>query len=193
MEQPLFAFVDESQSDRVVDPGTYILAAAVCDEETSEEVQRVMRGLLLRGQRKLHWRDESEQRRHVVMRSCAKLAARHVIVVRSGHGDERSEWQRRKCLESLLVELDQIGVRRVVFESRGRRDDQRDRDMLTFLRSQRRVSADVRVDHEVGRRQPMLWLPDTVCGAVVAQRVGQPVFLAQLRQGASVTMIELDG
>jgi len=54
------AYVDESQPDPRADPGAYLLAAAMLPTEDLQAARAAVRSLLLRGQRKLHWRDENE-------------------------------------------------------------------------------------------------------------------------------------
>ncbi|MCA1672422.1 MAG: hypothetical protein LC799_09535 [Actinobacteria bacterium] len=62
------AYVDESQPDSRADPGAYLLAAAMLPTEQLQTARAAVRALLLRGQRKLHWRDENEQRRRLCLR-----------------------------------------------------------------------------------------------------------------------------
>lgn len=57
------AYVDESESNQRLDPHTYLLAAALIDDEHTAEARAEVRGLLRPGQRKLHWRDESAESR----------------------------------------------------------------------------------------------------------------------------------
>ncbi|QNF94939.1 hypothetical protein IGS73_03930 [Janibacter indicus] len=59
----------------------------------------------------------------------------------------------------------------VTLESRGPADDQRDIDFVNVLRGGQRVDPSVRVEHVVGRDEPLLWIPDTVCGMVTSQRL----------------------
>ena len=172
LNRRLLAWVDESGSSGLRDPGTYLLAAAVSDSDAEDEGRDRMQALLLPGQVKVHWRDESERRRAQIVGAVAGLSLEHVVVVRSGATGERPERRRRKCMERLLYELEQRGVDDVVLESRGPDDDQRDVEMVNALRGQKRLSPQVRLSHRVGRNEPMLWIPDAVCGAVVAARGG---------------------
>ncbi|WP_322748402.1 MULTISPECIES: hypothetical protein [unclassified Frankia] len=86
-----------------------------------------MRKLLQPGQRKLHWRDESDRRRHAIIEEVAGAPVEHLVVVYDGRQGEQSERRRKQCLKRLCYELDQMGVIRMVLESRGPADDHLDR------------------------------------------------------------------
>ncbi len=128
-----------------------------------------------RGQRKLHWHDESEARRRKIAAAVAGLDVLHLVVIRTGcHASERSERRRRKCLERLLLELEAAGVADVCMEARERHQNDRDVDLLKTMRSRGSLSAGMRLDHAYGPSEPMLWIPDAVAGAVTAARLGRP-------------------
>ena len=78
----------------------------------------------------------------------------------------RQERGRRKALEVLLPALEEKGVTQPDLESRWTQEDQSDIEMVRALRS-RRVIRDIRVDHvSSGERDPRLWMPNQVLGAV---------------------------
>jgi hypothetical protein len=170
----LQAFLDESQSDRARDPYCYVLAAGICSPGDINAARAGMERLRLRGQRKVHWRDESANRRRFIAQAVAVLPLQHLVVVRDGRAGETAERRRRHCLERVLYELDQLGVDTATFESRGPADDRRDRFMLDALRARKVVSPELRMAHIPGPKDPLLWVPDTVCGAVTHQRTGDP-------------------
>ncbi len=185
------AWVDESGSDRSRDPGTYVLAAAIGRRVAESAAREQIEPLLLPGQVKVHWRDESVKRRDMICRAVVGCELRFLAVVRVGAdaAGERPERSRRKCLERLLHELEAQAVEDVVLESRGRADDRRDIEMVNALRGQRRLASGIRLAHEVGRREPMLWIADAVCGAVTSARSGTGRYLEIL--GGRVTVIEI--
>lgn len=185
----LRAWVDESGSDHEKDPGTYVLAAAIGRRTCEDDVREQMARLRLPGQVKLHWRDETERRRATISRTVAGLDVAHLAVVRSGVSHERPERRRRKCLERLLHELQTRAVDDVILESRGPHDNGRDVQMLNALRGQAAVGPSLRLSHVIGRTEPMLWIPDTVCGAVTSARTGVSTYLAQLE--SRLTLIEI--
>lgn len=189
-ETPWEAFLDESESDRSADPDTYILAAALIDPAHLDVAREAMRRLLFKGQRKLHWRAESDKRRLQIIETVADAPVEHLVVVRDGRLGERSERRRRHCLERLCFELDQLGVTRATLESRGRADDRRDREMLDTLRSRQIVRGRLRMHHVPGPTEALLWLPDAVCGAVTRARVGDPAYRDTV--GSRITIITIN-
>lgn len=177
------AFVDESMSNARQDPNTYILAAAIVSDTQVDPAREQMQNLLIHPGPggKLHWRDELPKHQTKIMDTINALGLGHIVVVRSTPKVvERPERCRRLCLEQLCWHLEQFGVKQMVFESRGKADDRRDRDALDALRARRVVTGDLRIDHRLGRREPLLWIPDAVCGAVVADRTGSPSYLEQI-------------
>lgn len=183
------AWVDESGSDHTRDPGTYILAAAIGRRNHESATREQIARLRLPGQAKLHWSDESEGRRVVIADTVAACDLEHIVVVRSGHLSDKVERRRRKCLERLLFELEKMSITEVVAESRGRADDRRDMDLLNALRGRQVVTSPIRLTHSVGRDEPMLWIPDAVCGAITNYRTGNPNHREALQ--SRLTVIEV--
>jgi len=168
------AFLDESESNRGKDPHAYLVGAAVLLEEHVAEVCARIATLKLPGQAKLHWRDESDRRQRVIIRTIGAMPVEAVLAV---HVDprRRPEARRHRALRSLLPELAALGVSRLDVESRGPKADLRDRALLDQMRRSRMFDTaqpPMRMDHPVGRAQPGLWLADSICGAVVAARCG---------------------
>lgn len=186
------AFMDESESDRRADPHTYILAAALMDADAAEDVRKTLRGLLVPGQRKLHWRDEPAPRKALIAERIASLDALHLIVVRDDRRGESSERRRRKCLERMAWELDQRGVVRFVAESREATQNVRDMRVFNVMRSSRAISSRLRLFHEPGPAEPVLWLADAVAGAYAAARTGVPAHFDVIRHLVEITELSAD-
>jgi hypothetical protein len=180
------AYVDESLSDGRLDPDTYMLAAAVGDADGLGQARELMRDLLQAGQRKLHWRDESDKRRFLVIAAVARAPLEYLVVVYKGRRGESLGRRRGQCLKRLCFELDQSGVTRMVLESRGTKDDQRDRKTIDAFRASKTVSGALRMEHASGPAEPLLWLPDAVCGAMTRARTGEPAFTTPLKSKLTV-------
>ncbi|GAA4685057.1 hypothetical protein [Gordonia humi] len=184
------AWIDESQSNARLDPGTYMLSAAIIEDSAVDVARAAMRTLLLPGQRKVHWRDEG--RHELIVTTIAGLDVEHLVAVRCApEAAARPERQRRLCLDRLLPELVALGVTSAILESRGRKDDQRDIDALNFIRRRRLIDGDLRIDHVGGPADPLLWIPDACCGAVTQYRCGNSTHFDQLRP--TLTFIDVDG
>ncbi len=113
----------------------------------------------------------------------------HVIVVRDGRAGERPERRRRHCMERMLYELDQLAVATATFESRGRPDDRRDRAMLDALRARKMITSELRIAHQRGHEEALLWVADAVCGALTQQRVGNSSYLKTIADQVRVQVI----
>ncbi|GAA4849195.1 hypothetical protein GCM10023221_30620 [Luteimicrobium xylanilyticum] len=184
------AWGDESGSVSSVDPGTYLMAAVVVEPPAVEELRDAMRPLLLPGQKKAHWRGDSDTRHDVVSAVVADLPLDAVVVVRCGPDRDRDERRRRKCFEVLAPLLADLGCTELTLESRGVRDDRRDRDMLDALRASRRLGPSMRLKHAPGPADPVLWIADAVCGAVVADRVGRGRWLRALERRTTIHVVD---
>ena len=119
---------------------------------------------------------------HTVMhRSCSPGATghRHISAFKPSA-------RHKRCHDGAVFLL---AVGHVVLESRGPKDDGRDRQLLDFMRRKRQLPASIRIDHTRGPEEPMLWIPDAVCGMVVAMRTGTPTYYEQIRTRS--TLIEI--
>lgn len=171
------AYLDESEPEpRFGSVGTYLVAAALIEDVDQEQSRAVVDGLRLPGQKKLHWTHENHKRRAVVAEAVGRLHALHLLVVRvdEAAGPER---RRRQCLTRLLPEIYAAGVVDVRMESRERKQNARDVELLNGLRSRRLVGPELRIEHQPGPSDPLLWVPDVVAGAVGAQRRGDPSYV----------------
>ena len=182
------AYVDESEPDPRFGAGVYVLAAALVEQQDQLTVQEAMTGLRLKGQRKLHWRDEDTGRRKLLAETVAELPALHLIVVKIDQ-HASSERRRRLCLVKLLAELDAHGVSEIYLEAREAKQNDGDRGMLDALRAQKMIGSGLRMYHHRGPENPLLWVPDIVAGAVGADRAGEPAYLNSL--AALTTLFEL--
>lgn len=183
------AFGDESGSDGRLDPFTYILSAAIVDPEDLEEVREQAGELKMPGSRKAHWRDDSGKRHDTVIALIARMSIEGVIVARRGPPDEKPERRRRKCMEPFLTGIEEFGCTQLVLESRGPVDDKRDRTLLDTMRAKKQSEA-LRLDHRRGPEEPLLWIPDALCGAVTAARVGEQRWLKEISERIHITEID---
>lgn len=185
----LHAWIDESLRITDDDQGTYILAAVVCDPSCCAPVRQDLSSLLLRGQQRLHWHDESEERRDKMAVKVASVDMAAIVVVGMPVVKAKQERARRLCMEALLPRLDALGVKQVWLESRTSSLNRRDEQMVLALRGKKLITRGLRVEAAYPLEEPMLWLPDIVAGAVGADRGGTRRWLDAMRQ--LVTQIEI--
>jgi hypothetical protein len=168
------AYVDESSRVRA---GLYLLASVIVADQQADRHREALLGLLHRGQRRLHWRDESSKRRALLVRAVRQLPCTGVVVTATGVTPRRQERARRKCIERLLADR---GIAAVVFERRHEELDARDRAMVAALRRQRSVPAWLRVSWVAAADEPLLWLPDIAAGAASLAAAGDATYWEEL-------------
>jgi hypothetical protein len=162
--------------------GWYVLVAGIIRVVDEAGAVEAMSGLLLSGQRRLHWRSESTRRRAEVLAAINQLGIKHVAVVGRSLDRRGQERARRKCLEVLLWELAQQGVDEITIESRGAVRDHADRQVLTAYRRTGVMPGSTTVGFTGATGAPLLWVPDAVAGAVASapRTEGQQTSVANL-------------
>jgi hypothetical protein len=169
------AWVDESMH---VDAGLYILAAVVCDPDGCDAIRDTMRSLLDVDQPKLHWVDESPERREKIAGTVAQIDMAAVVVIGTPMSRKKQERARAVCLESMVVHLAGMGVKQVLLEERTESLNVRDRQLIIAIRGKKLIPSGMRIEIGKPSVEPMLWVPDAIAGAVGADRVhGRPQYL----------------
>ena len=163
------AYVDESMR---VSAGLYLMAAVMVSPLTAEAHRETLRGLLLRRQRRLHWRDENDRRRTRLISAVADLEPHGIVVIATGLDPRRQERGRRKCIERLLWELGDSYVSDVIFERRSAEFDLRDRELVAALQGRHAMPPRLRLSWEAAEKEPLLWLADIVAGAAALMACG---------------------
>lgn len=167
------AYVDESQIGGTGHNGPYVMVATIVLDGDEDDHRRHLSRAKPNGMRKLHWYSCKPDVRQSVISTVQELPLMHWAVVMKPADGESPERTRRKCIERLFWELAGLGmVGQVCMESRGPADDRRDMQMVGSLKTQRTIPGSMRVDHIRGVDDPLLWLPDAVCGAVGASLTG---------------------
>ncbi|WP_426516191.1 hypothetical protein ACPPVQ_16330 [Diaminobutyricibacter sp. McL0618] len=174
------AYIDESGGSGRELQNVYILAATIPLTDQLSECRSLLLELKPAHARKLHWYEAGESDRTRIVETIARIEAMHVIVESVEPPETKDERHRRLCMRLLLARLDHMGVDAVVFESRGLGSNHRDRTMVKTMRVDGTISADMEVTHRDGPFEPLLWIPDAVCGAVVDRRLGRSHYLALL-------------
>ena len=121
--------------------------------------------LLLPGQRRLHFVDESKQRRQKCLQVIAELPVRARIY--TSNYDEPIA--RNLLLEHLLNDLIPLRCERLVIESRGAVQDSRERKRIASLITQNSPTP-FTYHHMQPHEEPLLWVPDAIACAYGAGR-----------------------
>jgi hypothetical protein len=179
------AYVDESYDLTI---GVYILTASIVDFADTGDIRCILHSLQ-RGGEKLHWSKEPTHRRAEIIKAVCGMATTVAVL---GHSASlRPERARRKCMEALLPELESGGVTNVLFEARQAQHNKHDREMIASCRRKRLLSAKLAVSFVPGVLEPMLWLPDIACGALLAAQRGDLSYSDQL--GDKIRLVHIDG
>lgn len=147
------AFLDETKQHGLV------VVVAVIDDTHAVRARRLMRGLCLPGQTRVHFTKESDRRRRVITDTIAATAATATAYDATALPDPRAA--RAACLRAAVADLAAVGVTRLVLE----RDDSILRaDQALLYRAVRNTGQQdrLRYDHLPARSEPLLWIPDAL-------------------------------
>ena len=167
----LTAYIDESQ--HVTGVGVYVVAAVVILDDEAQQIRDQVRSATPRG-RRFHWRTEERRERDNMLNILAALPPQSVRAYAAQPcPSDKTERARRKCIESLLLDIHGSDVRALVLESRQERNDKRDREVLAHFARIGLVAGEVTYRHERPQAEPLLWAADAVAGVVSASRIGR--------------------
>jgi len=145
-------FIDESKERDYI-----VVVAALADGDVSR-MRTATSELRLRGQNRIHFVKESNQRRRKILKRFDELGARtHVFAARGLTDIDARQW----CLESVVELAADIDARRIILET----DDSivaTDRRTLYRSLDARGMRETVSYGHERATAEPLLWIPDAV-------------------------------
>lgn len=173
------AYLDESSANRGDDQQEYLVCAAILPEDACDAARDCLRPLLLPGQIKFHWTDESDVRKHEIVAQIVALGSMNVVVAHLDARLRKVERYRRKCLEVVYYELLAMGVFDVVLESRSPKQDKSDRAHIVGLQGQG-LDKRIRITHQRGGDEPLLWIADAVLGSINAAHLGEASYYEAL-------------
>jgi len=146
-------FVDETKRRG------YLLVASAVVPSDLDATRRMLRGLVLPGQRRLHMKDESDPRKRSIATAIA-VSGVHATIYDAGQR-YRTEWERRQaCLTSLVADAAQRGDAMLILEQ----DDTliaSDRKLL-YRATRDAGCPDLRYEHQRAAAELLLALPDAI-------------------------------
>ncbi len=185
-------YIDESYSQpNATSEKLYVLSVARVETEWEGSVRESMLALRNSGELKIRWHQSSPKRRHKLTATVARMPLSLISVAHHGKSAETTERQRRKTLERIIYETNADVSQTLTLESRGIGDDRKDIEFVTKLRSSHSLLESPLIEHVPGRMEPLLWIPDIVCGAVFAYLNGQTEFWGALVNGSGAELIEI--
>lgn len=105
--------------------------------------------------------------RHVAVTAAASQTGLYLVTIGAPVLPRGQERARRIVLRRLVGELHATGVLDITTESRGTVLDRRDVELLRSVRFELPKGTRVRLDHQRGENEPLLWLADIIAGAVM--------------------------
>ena len=156
------AWGDESVR-MTANPPTYLLGATVLTKNPAALIVELEKAKP-KGAKKLHWRDLGSKAQNRSLEAIARTQHVTTIVTASPLMGNKQERARRKCLQALLVELEDRGVDTLVLETRDTIEDNKDVDFLYYLKRCGAVSHIV-LRHARGQDEPCVTIPDQILGA----------------------------
>jgi len=160
----VWAFTDESERS-----GVMLLAVVILDPGEVEGARKVLRRLLLPGQRRVHTAKESPRRRRAVLGTVARIDGLSAAVLRyrrpAGVGRVSA---RRLLLQAACGLAVGSGVTSWVLDDQD--ESQRLRDRAASAQALAGVDRHLHpvYDHHSAPAEPLLWAADAVCWAVGA-------------------------
>jgi len=151
----LWAFIDESKLR------SYLLVAVIFDSRSLPSARKYVRSLRLPGQRRIHFRNESPERKKQVASKLAKLPD-EVICTESKNKVELDA--RKETLSQMFGELQRLGVARVVIE-RDVSVEAHDRRFIEMTLKMVGIST-LEYRHEDPHYEPLLWVADALAWVV---------------------------
>ncbi len=156
----LVAAVDETVAE-LRGGVTYVLAAVIFSD--SRAAHQDIQTLTAHRIRPFHWHTEGPTTRNAAVNLIEKHAiATKILARRAGRNAQTAT--RATLLTELAAELANEGVGHVVIESRGPREDGRDRS--TILNCLRELPAPTFSYDWRTKAEPLLWYPDAMAGVV---------------------------
>ncbi|MBO4271664.1 hypothetical protein [Microbispora triticiradicis] len=166
------------------------MAAVIIDSADHGDICAELESLRLGKSPRLHWREESSTRQFLIAGRIAAMPMRGIVAVHLHDRDVRAERARRRCLERLLVELDQLHVPEAFIESRSREQDHSDLLLVMAVRRSGVLSKNIMIEWRSSYQEPLLWAADAVVGATTWWLDGHAAGLDLLHEKVSV--IDLD-
>jgi len=169
---PLLAFADESMRRVGTETKCYFMAAAIIPDNECTAVRDVLRALARRSVKRIHWRDEQDAAKELIVKTILTARVESLVVVGTMIEHSNEERARQQVLKYLLFELDQRDVSHALLESRFPERDRFDMKSIGQFRNGKYLSRRLRVDHGKPLQEPLLWVPDAVAGAAGDHRCG---------------------
>lgn len=136
----------------------YILCVAILPSNTNPVFKLALAKLRMRGQTKIHFVNESDSRKRLILNEYRKLDVEYTFFISSGTSEVLS---REKCLRAFVSSLDASDTYQIWLD---RDINHVSKDKWVITRELRRLGLENHVEftHASGSEQSLLWLPDAL-------------------------------
>lgn len=158
------AFLDETKQHGL------LVVVVVLDDTRAARARRLMRGLCLPGQSRVHFTKESDPRRRAITDTIAATGATATAYDATALADPRAA--RAACLRAAVADLAATDITRLVLE---RDDSLFQADQALLYRAIRDTGQHDRLgyEHLPARSEPLLWIPDAIAWCATHDRPWQ--------------------
>jgi hypothetical protein len=147
-------FVDETKRRG------YLLVAGVVVPGDLDSVRRMLRGLLLPGQRRLHMKDENDQRRRSIATAIA-VSGVTATIYDAGRRYRNERERRAACLHALIIDAAQRGDAMLVLEQDDTLLSWDNQRLIEFTR-EAGCRETLRYEHRRAASELLLAVPDAI-------------------------------
>ncbi len=147
------AFVDESRRGSV-----YTIAVAIAQPANLRQLRRDLRGLLLPGQRELHFNDQKDPRRRVLADAIARMPIEVWIYRRCI--ERYAEPARQECVDRVVGDLLVSGAHRLVLDTRAQLDAKDEATIRDVILRQPQDHDRFVYEHVDSAYESLLWIAD---------------------------------
>lgn len=174
------ALVDESM--RMTGAGLYVLAFTFVALDRVDHARATLRTVPRDAPARFHWYAERHKDRLAMIDLLSELDVSSTVVYQTPSPPRKQEQARARCLAVGIHELAAAGAVRLVLEQRQQRLNQRDERTVASCRRDGLVSPSVPFAFARPGDEPLLWMPDTIAGAVGADLgEGNPTYTERLQ------------
>jgi hypothetical protein len=147
-------FVDETKHRG------YLLVASVVVPDDLNSVRRMLRGLVLPGQRRLHMKDENDQRRRSIATAIA-VSGVTATIYDAGRRYRNERERRAACLRALIIDVARRGDAMLVLEQDDTLLSWDNQRLIEFTR-EAGCRDTLRYEHRRAANELLLAMPDAI-------------------------------
>lgn len=149
-------YVDESTQNR------YLLICSFVAPADANDLRKTLRGLLLKGQRSIHMKNEKDPRKCRILDTIAAMAPEVVVYVADGRAPGGHAAAREACLTEISRETIKRSAHRLILDRHDSAERHDRRAIAAAAREMGYPKPPFEYHHLPRHEEPLLWVPDAV-------------------------------